>query len=163
MADRYLYRLRPVGFDSIELEEGEATMFNELDASTREERHVKVASFLPGFTGEGDTGFSSRDVAKRRVAMYRLYCIMLSWDGMPGMHRSTHQCAEDLSSNRVCQTMTPTPNILLPTTLSLLLRTSSNVPRCCLISSDVFCLVLRFTQSYPTSRTIVCRTFWPVS
>lgn len=101
MADRYLYRLRPVGFDSIELEEGEATMFNELDASTREERHVKVASFLPGFTGEGDTGFSSRDVAKRRVAMYRLYCIMLSWDGMPGMHRSTHQCAEDLSSNRV--------------------------------------------------------------
>lgn len=81
MADCYLYRLRPVGFNSIELKEGEATMFNELDASTHEEQHVKVASFLPGFTREGDTDFSSRDVAKRRVAMYRLYCIaQLGWN-----------------------------------------------------------------------------------
>lgn len=96
MTDCYLYWLQLEGFDTSELEEGKAVTFDELDASTCEEHHVKVASFQPGFTGEGNTDFSLWDVAKWRAVMHKLYFVMLSWDGMLGMGRDTCKCAEKL-------------------------------------------------------------------
>lgn len=78
MTDCYLYWLQLEGFDTSELEEGKAVTFDELDASTCEEHHVKVASFQPGFTGESNTDFSLWDVAKWRAVMHKLYFFMLS-------------------------------------------------------------------------------------
>ncbi|KAE9403718.1 hypothetical protein BT96DRAFT_936159 [Gymnopus androsaceus JB14] len=107
MADQYLYQLQPDGFDSVELEEGEQPMFDELDALTYEEWKVKVSVFLPGFTAEGNTGFSSRDQATRRAAMYKLYRVMCGWrGGMPGIHENTHRLAAKLVDKAVsCKDM----------------------------------------------------------
>ena len=69
MADRYLYEVKP---DEHEDEE----LANELDASSREERNLKVMGAIPGMLDGGDLGFGSSNDSLCQRSLYGLHCVM---------------------------------------------------------------------------------------
>ncbi|KAJ3898183.1 hypothetical protein F5879DRAFT_995056 [Lentinula edodes] len=83
LADQYLYELQSEGFD------GDGKGYDELDASSREDRKIKVMSFMPGFT-TGVIGFGSGDQGERQRSIYALYKLMCSWTRVPSPASDTH-------------------------------------------------------------------------
>lgn len=75
MADRYLYVLKPEsdqGSMAVDAEDGEVLDADELDATTREERNIKVMAALPGLDDEV-LGFGSFDLTLRQQTLYGFY------------------------------------------------------------------------------------------
>lgn len=92
--DHYLYRLKPEGFDAT----GE--QFDDLDASDRDSRSVKVAQAVTGLSlspTRGVVGFSTGLAEERRGATYGLYRVMCGWSGMPGIPASTHALVQRIA------------------------------------------------------------------
>lgn len=89
MADRYLYELR-----EDDREDGE--LGSDLDASSREERNLKVMSAIPGMLDGGDLGFGSADLALRQRSLYGLYRVMSGWTRVAAMAFSSIRVAERL-------------------------------------------------------------------
>lgn len=89
MADSIFYKLKPIGFDKA-AERGEIPDFDtDLDASSCDDREVKVTTWLPGFTGVENFGFDAPDLLSRQQVAYRLYRVMLGWAYMPPMATGT--------------------------------------------------------------------------
>lgn len=98
MADSIFYELKPVGFDDVDNEQGEVVNFDpDLDASTREDRNVKVMTWIPGFMNNGEMGFESLDLAICRRSAYALFRVMLGWTKMPGFPRNTERWLHTLA------------------------------------------------------------------
>lgn len=103
MADRYLYVLKPEsdqGSMAVDAEDGEVPDADELDATTREERNIKVMAALPGINDEV-LGFGSFDLTLRQQTLYGFYRVMLGWTRMPLPHSSVCDMAEKLAAKDV--------------------------------------------------------------
>lgn len=88
LLDRYLYTVK-----SKESEEGE--LLDELDASTREERNIKV---IGAVMLEGDVlGVASASAETRRKAFYGLFKVMTGWTQGPLLPEGSCYAAEQLS------------------------------------------------------------------
>lgn len=61
----------------VDLEHGEVATFNDLDASLREERHVKVTTSILGFMDGEELGLASSDLSVRQQTLYGMYRVML--------------------------------------------------------------------------------------
>ena len=101
LADRFLYVLRPeVVSTGVEEEEGECEVMDDLDATTREERNIKVMDAIPGLSEEV-LGFGSPDLNLCQRTLYGFYWAMLGWTRMPGPHSSVCDAAEKLAARDV--------------------------------------------------------------
>lgn len=89
MADRYLYELKPDNS-----EDGE--VFDELDASSREERNLKIMGAIPGMLDGGDLEFGSTDDFLRQQSLYGLHRVMRGWTRRPSMALSSLKIVERL-------------------------------------------------------------------
>lgn len=97
LADRFLYKLKAVGFDEVEVGE----VVDELDASSWEDRKIKILSVIPGL-GLGETlGFGSADKEEKRRSLFGLYKVMNGWSGILPWPNSTRQMLEKLSPSEV--------------------------------------------------------------
>lgn len=93
LADRYLYVLKRKPVEDGDTEEGE--VIDELDATTREERNIKVMNALPGLNDEV-LGFGSSNLMLRQQTLYGFYRVMLGWSRMPTPHEDVCYAAEDV-------------------------------------------------------------------
>lgn len=74
MADFAFYELKPPGFDNVQIEEGEDSGFDpELDASTHDDRTIKLQVWISEFDGVKDWGFGSKEIAERQHVVYALF------------------------------------------------------------------------------------------
>lgn len=90
-ADSIFYKLKPAGFDKVAVDEGEVLDFDpDLDASSLDDREVKVTTWLPGFTGKESFGFNDPELLVRQRVAYKLYRVMCGWGYMPSMAIGTH-------------------------------------------------------------------------
>lgn len=95
--DQYLYPLREEGFDmQLDSEAGEVTSFDDLDASSREERIVKVTTSIPGFMEGEVLGLASSDFAVRQHTLYAIYRVTCGWKRMPRMALLSVEILEQL-------------------------------------------------------------------
>lgn len=101
LADSIFYKLKPGGFDDTSQERaevGEVQEFDvDLDASTHEDRNVKVMAWIPGLMNGSEFGFDSLDLAARRRSAYALFRVMLGWTKMPSFPRKTEAWLHNLA------------------------------------------------------------------
>ncbi|KAJ3729247.1 hypothetical protein C8R42DRAFT_715547 [Lentinula raphanica] len=69
MADWFFYEVTD------EIEEGE----DELAATSRQDRNMKVLNAIPGLMNDGEMGFGSQDLIRRRRSLQGLHNIMSGW------------------------------------------------------------------------------------
>lgn len=94
LMDRYMYEVQS---RDVPPEDGE--VLDDLDASTREERNLKVIGALM-FEMEV-LGLAATDVEIRRQAFHGLYRVMKSWVNTLNLSAGTKRAAEKLSSASV--------------------------------------------------------------
>lgn len=73
---------------------------DDLDATSREERNIKVMAAIPGLNDEV-LGFGSPDLSLRQQTLYGFYRVMLGWTRMPGPHYSVCDVANQLVARDV--------------------------------------------------------------
>ncbi|KAF9045698.1 hypothetical protein BDZ89DRAFT_942624 [Hymenopellis radicata] len=101
--DHMAYKLKPEGFET-----AEGADFNELDASNTEDRRIRVLSYIPHFNGRlipeslhvGRTGFASKHLEERRLALWALYRVMQTWTKAAAMTENMKTLSPRLSLRR---------------------------------------------------------------
>lgn len=83
---------------------GEVTEFNELDASSHEERVVKVTTSIPGFMEGEQLGLCSSDLTTRRRTIYAMYRVMCGWTRMPLISMRSAEMLEKLAPGSLSAT-----------------------------------------------------------
>lgn len=102
LLDRYLYDVRP---RDLIPEDGE--VLTDLDASTREERSIKVIGAV--MLDTDILGFAAADLDTRREAYLGLYNVMNGWNvyRTAGMSGGTHKEAQKLSGTLTLEELKP--------------------------------------------------------
>ncbi|KAE9384962.1 hypothetical protein BT96DRAFT_1007519 [Gymnopus androsaceus JB14] len=94
MADQYLYEVKPDEHEDKELA-------NELDASSREERNLKVMGAIPGMLDGGDLGFGLSNDSLCQRSLYGLHCVMKGWSWSASMAITSLPLADRLEGPTV--------------------------------------------------------------
>lgn len=96
--DHHLYELQEEGFDmEVDIENGEVAGFSDLDASSREERLVKVTTSILGFMDGEELGLASSDLRVRQQTLYGMHRVMLGWTRMPRMALRSVDIIEEIA------------------------------------------------------------------